>query len=396
MTFSIVPEWVHPHSKQPIHSLLSLVILKKPSSEPPMYKVIPFPKSVGNTGTSAPTTLTYWKMPELSQPSSSSSKASPYVMATLNVTPDSFSDGSDHFQMEDALAYVRRSITSGAQIIDIGGYSTRPGATFVSEEEEIRRVVPVIQAIRNENALQNVLISVDTFRVGVARAAIDAGANCINDVYAFSGPDYPYTDHSAEHFAEMRQLARERSVPVIMMHSRGDASSNKDYSMYGRPSGSSQAVLEGVRAELGKKIADAVEGEGGLRRWQVIVDPGIGFSKTVEGNLELLRNASKLTTENLWSSVANYALYSTLRLPYMSHARNLLTGYPLLIGTSRKSFLGTILSQNSNVNQRPAKERDFATAAAISCAVQQGAAVLRVHEVQGMADVVNIATALWY
>lgn len=399
---SIIPEWVHPRLGLPIRSLLSLVMLKKPSDEPPLYKVIPFPYPISIRDPSslgAPATLGYWTMPDRSYPlpSKADGPTPPFVMATLNVTPDSFSDGSDHFKMEDALAYVHQSVLAGAQIIDIGGYSTRPGAGFVSEDEEINRVVPVIKAIRNDSQSQNILISIDTFRVGVARAAINAGANCINDVYAFCGPDYPPTVKSSDHFKEMRRLARETSVPVILMHSRGEAGQNKDYSEYKSPSGpTTHAVLDGVRVELGQKIVDAVEEGGGLRRWQVIVDPGIGFSKTVEDNLELLRNASEVTKENVWPSASNRKFYSTMRrLPFTSQTRNVLAGYPLLIGTSRKSFLGTIIAKNSNASERPAKERDYATAAAITCAVQQGAAILRVHNVQGMVDVVRTATALW-
>lgn len=377
-------------------------MLKKPSDEPPMYKVIPFPYPISIRNPSslgAPATLGYWTMPDRSYPlpSKADGPTPPFVMATLNVTPDSFSDGSDHFKMEDALAYVHQSVLAGAQIIDIGGYSTRPGAAFVSEDEEINRVVPVIRAIRNDSQSQNILISIDTFRVGVARAAINAGANCINDVYAFSGPDYPLTVKSSDHFKEMRKLARETSVPVIMMHSRGEAGQNKDYSDYKSHSGPpTHAVLDGVRIELGQKIVNAAEGKGGLRRWQVIVDPGIGFSKTVEDNLELLRNASEVTKENVWPSASNRKLYSTMRrLPFTSQTRNVLAGYPLLIGTSRKSFLGTIIAKNSNTSERPAKERDYATAAAITCAVQQGVAIIRVHNVPGMVDVVKTAIALW-
>jgi dihydroneopterin aldolase / 2-amino-4-hydroxy-6-hydroxymethyldihydropteridine diphosphokinase / dihydropteroate synthase len=318
-------------------------------------------------------------------------------MATLNATPDSFSDGSDHNTIDTALTYARTSVSGGADIIDIGGYSTRPGAAHVTSQEEIDRVVPVVQAIRGlngqtgandgteptrlEHKTKEALISVDTFRWDVARAAVLAGANCINDVYAFMGPAWPLDSSSAAHFLEMRKVARELAVPVIMMHSRGDAGSNKDYSIYHGTSAESPIIVA-VRAELGQRVDAAVRGPGGLRRWLVIVDPGVGFSKSLDDNLELLRSASALTRSTGRQNV------------------NPLAGYPQLIGASRKSFLGAILAQPDNEGAyegRPtkAKERDWATAAAVSCAVQQGAAVVRVHDVLELGDVVRVCNMLW-
>lgn len=246
-------------------------------------------------------------------------------MATLNMTPDSFSDGSVNNTLQSGLAYARKSVEAGTSIIDIGGYSTRPGAAFVSVDEEMQRVVPIIAAIRRiglhgvdgvdegihsddegesgmdmEHQLRRMPLSVDTFRWEVAQASIIAGANCINDVYAFTGRDtYPYVEADEKIRAEacmteMKNVARRFAVPVILMHSRGDAGQNKDYGMYryaerGREGG---AVLEGVRVELGDKVEKIVKGKGGVRRWMVVVDPGIGFSKTPEGNLEVLRDAA--------------------------------------------------------------------------------------------------------
>lgn len=226
------------------------------------------------------------------------------------------------------------------------------------------------------------LISVDTFRADVASAAVLVGANCINDVYAFTGPDYPLTTASAEHFFTMRAVARNLVVPVILMHSRGEASANKDYSAYAYAADANGrgAVLEGVRVELGDKIEAAVRGRGGIRRWLVMVDPGIGFSKSVEGNLELLRGAKALTSDDI--------------------AGNPLAGYPQLIGTSRKSFLGAILAREdpegpyAGRETRP-DERGWATAAAVSCAIQQKAAVVRVHDVLELGDVIRVGLALW-
>ncbi len=321
-------------------------------------------------------------------------------MGTLNATPDSFSDGSVNNTLPAAINYASSSVAAGADIIDIGGYSTRPGAAYVSSDEEMARVVPVIKAIRavrqkgvSETSAEQVLleqtsralISVDTFRWEVAEAAVLAGANCINDVHAFTGPTYPVDTSGEEHLRTMRQVARHLAVPVILMHSRGEASANKDYSQYTYATdvAGRGAVLEGVRVELGQKVNSIVKGKGGLRRWMVIVDPGIGFSKTVEANLEILQHSAAIVADTRDSV----------------NRHNQLAGYPILIGPSRKSFLGTILARaddRGTYTGRETKpnERDGATAAAIACAVRQGATVVRVHDVMGMGDVVRITSAL--
>ncbi|KAL1748278.1 Dihydropteroate synthase-like protein, partial [Schizophyllum fasciatum] len=315
------------------------------------------------------------------------------LMATLNVTPDSFSDGAEHNQLEDALAYVRESVAAGANIVDVGGYSTRPGAAFVSTEEEIRRVVPVVEAIRGGKAVEginaaaqptSIPISVDTFRPEVAEAIIKAGANCINDVYAFMGADaYPFTDEERKAksdavLASMKAVARRYAVPVVLMHSRGDAGQNKDYGAYAY-AGNGAEVIEGVRAELGDIVERVVRGKGGIRRWLVIVDPGVGFSKTVEGNLALLRDGAQIVADVLIAD---------------RRRRNPLAGYPVLVGTSRKSFLGTILQDGVNARKTEGRERDWATAAAVTSAVQQGSLIIRAHDVKAMADVMSVAKAL--
>jgi dihydroneopterin aldolase/2-amino-4-hydroxy-6-hydroxymethyldihydropteridine diphosphokinase/dihydropteroate synthase len=306
-------------------------------------------------------------------------------MATLNATPDSFSDGSLHNSLPAAISYVSASVSAGADIIDIGGYSTRPGAAFVSSTEENSRILPIIRALRSFQSgsealtkVNEVLISVDTFRAEVAETGILAGANCINDVYAFTGPEYPLNRASAEHLLAMRRVARDLAVPVVLMHSRGDAGSNKNYESYNHVRGA--AVLEGIRVELGEKVNAIVKGKNGIRRWFVIVDPGIGFSKSQQDNLEILRHASQITR--------------------MSEKTNLLSGYPLLIGPSRKSFLGAILAQADERGSykgrtTEAKERGWATAATVACAVQQEADVIRAHDVLEMGDVVRVSSALW-
>ena len=241
-------------------------------------------------------------------------------MATLNVTPDSFSDGSLHNEVSTALEYVTTSVESGADIIDVGGRSTRPHVEFVSEDEEISRVVPVIKAIRDQgnDSIRGALLSVDTFRWKVAEAAVQAGANCINDVHAFTGPTYPLVQASTDHLLKMRDVARRLCVPVILMHSRGGAASNKDYSDYG------ENLVSAIRTELGDKVDNIVRGRGGVRRWFVIVDLGFGFSKPVDAQYVLLPNIASIT----------------------AHDRgNRLAGFPLLVGTSKKSFLGALLER---------------------------------------------------
>lgn len=316
----MIPDYVHPKTNKTVSSLLNELVVR--SDDPPMLKVMPFPcyptapeDSSTSLISSVPSTLTHWTFPSRGNTQKAPSGSQPLrtqLMATLNATPDSFSDGSENNTLPAAMSYARDAARAGAAIIDVGGYSTRPGAAFVSAEEEIERVVPVISAIRNggsayaegplsddsmQSSVRNVLISIDTFRPDVARSAILAGANCINDVYAFTGPDsYPFPssqdDQKAradEYLVAMKSVAREYAVPVILMHSRGDAGKNKDYG--------EGPILERVREELVTKMDMIVKGKGCVRRWLVMLDPGIGFSKTVEGNLELLRSSAALTED---------------------------------------------------------------------------------------------------
>jgi len=382
----MVPDFVHPVLHKPIHVMLSDVLRASPVGSPAMIKVMPFPAYPRSADRAPPVTsvpdvphtLTHWTFPPAG-PTVSTPRHT-RLMATLNVTPDSFSDGADHTALPAALAYAASSARAGAHIVDVGGYSTRPGAAHVSPEDEIARVVPVIEGIRalpsGTSDTGDVLVSVDTFRPHVARAAVLAGANCIIDVHAFTGPDYP-SSSPAVYFAGMRGAARELAVPVILMHSRGDAGANKDYSRYG-------SVVDGVVQELGEKVEAIVRGPGGVRRWLVMIDPGIGFSKSVDDNLEVLRNSASITAG----------------ARTVNGGWNPLRGYPQLVGASRKSFLGNILSQPDKSGtyegrQTTPKERGWATTATVASAVQQGAAVVRVHDVLEMGDVVRVANAIW-
>jgi dihydroneopterin aldolase/2-amino-4-hydroxy-6-hydroxymethyldihydropteridine diphosphokinase/dihydropteroate synthase len=223
-------------------------------------------------------------------------------MATLNVTPDSFSDGSEHDTLPTASAYAKESVSSGADIIDIGGYSTRPGAAAVDTDEERRRVLPVVQAIRSISDIEcsRVPLSIDTFRWEVAEAALEGGANAINDVYAFTGPrsGWANDEEALENMNKMKTLAQQYCTPVILMHSRADAGKDKDYSAYAYAEKTgTPAIVEGVRVELGEKVEYIMRGKGGVRRWLVIADPGIGFSKTVEDNLKLLRYGARVVDD---------------------------------------------------------------------------------------------------
>ena len=392
-----------------MNGLFTDLVATQPPDNPVMNRIVPFPQYPLPSGSdeitpnhlSVPPTASHWTFPIAGFSSSLPTPRKTYLMGTINATPDSFSDGSVNNTIPAATTYASAAVTAGADILDVGGYSTRPNADFVSTEEEINRVVPVIQAIRNapltavtgtEDVVRpqtrGTLLSVDTFRWEVAEAAVRAGANCINDVYALTGPAYPVDADGEEHFKKMREIARTLAVPVILMHSRGEASANKDYSAYSYAADSRGrgAVLEAVRVELGKKVDAAVRGKGGLRRWLVIVDPGIGFSKTLEGNLEVLRGSASIVDP-------------TARIG-RNKAPNPLAGYPILIGASRKSFLGAILSQqdeSGSYRGRETKpvERGFATAAAVACAVQQGATVVRVHDVLEMGDVVRVTSLLW-
>ena len=276
-------------------------------------------------------------------------------MATINTTPDSFS--STPSTPTSAVAQALAAAAAGADIIDIGGYSTRPGATRVSLEDELQRVVPVVRQMRVHGI--TLPISVDTFRPAVLRAAVAAGANCLNDVTALAGDD--------DETRGMAVAARGLGVPVVLMHSRGAHRAGED-SEYG-----ACGVLTGVRRELGARVGDALRG--GLRRWHVMVDPGFGFSKTTDGNVKLLRGLADLTAPS--PSVA-------------PQERNPLEGFPTLAGLSRKSFLGKLLGRATEP-----QEREWATGAAVTAAVQQGVDVVRVHDVANMRDLVTIADAVW-
>lgn len=243
------------------------------------------------------------------------------------------------------LPLLKTYFYAEASIIDIGGQSTRPGAPQVSPDEELSRVLPVIQFIRSQPIFDRMAISVDTYRASVAEAAVAAGANIVNDVSA--GQMDP----------NMLPTVARLGCAVILMHMRGTPETMLTQTAY--PAG----VLEGVAAELRERI-DAAE-EAGVRRWRIMLDPGIGFAKNQAQNLEILRRFAELR-DSKW-----------------------LVGLPWVVGASRKSFIGKITGV-----KRPS-ERAWGTATAVSAAIQGGADIVRVHDVEEMSQVVKMADAIW-
>jgi len=260
-----------------------------------------------------------------------------YLMGVLNVTPDSFSDGGLFHQPAAAIAQARALIAAGVDILDVGGQSTRPNAIEISLDEELERVLPLIQAVRQES---DVPLSIDTTRAAVAQAAIAAGADLVNDI---SGATYD---------AEMLPVVANLGVPIVLMHIRGTPQTMQQLTAY-------DDLINDILTFLKARIDAAIAC--GLDHSRIAIDPGIGFAKTYAQNLEILR-----------------------RLPEF-HA----LGYPLLVGASRKSFIGHIL------NQPDPQQRVWGTAAACCAAIAGKADLLRVHDVKEMKDVCRVADTLF-
>ncbi|KAG6041378.1 hypothetical protein E4U41_004682 [Claviceps citrina] len=266
------------------------------------------------------------------------------IMAILNVTPDSFSDGGKH-NLNNIRHTVLNHIRGGATIIDVGGQSTAPGRPEVSAEEEASRVIPAVELIRSLPEARSIAISVDTYRSSVAARAIASGADMINDVSA------GLLD------AEMLSTVARLGKTICLMHMRGTPQTMNHLTSY------EGGLIPTVASELLQRVAAAEEA--GIRRWRIILDPGIGFAKTAAQNLELLRRFGELNT---WPGLA---------------------GLPWLIGSSRKGFIGEITA-----TEEPAA-RVWGTAATVAAAVQGGADVVRVHDTDAMAKVAMMADAIW-
>jgi dihydropteroate synthase len=261
-----------------------------------------------------------------------------YLMGVLNVTPDSFSDGGQFNTPDAALAQAHALAAAGADVLDVGGQSTRPQAETVSLAAELERVVPTIAAIRQAGI--TLAVSVDTTRAAVAKAAIDAGANWVNDI---SGATYD---------PEMLPTVAALGVPIVLMHIRGTSKTMQQLTDY-------ENLIAEITQFLQQRVEQAIDA--GIPVDHIAIDPGIGFAKTVAQNLEILRRVRELRA----------------------------IGYPLLVGASRKSFIGHILSQPDP------QQRVWGTAAACCAAIAGGADMLRVHDVEEIRDVSRVADAIW-
>ena len=262
------------------------------------------------------------------------------VMGVLNVTPDSFSDGGKFFDAERAIEQALAIEQAGADLLDIGGESTRPGSDGVSAKEELARVLPVLQALRGRLKIP---VSIDTQRSEVAEAALDAGAQMINDISGLESDPL------------IAEVAARRRVPLILMHMRGEPRT-----MQAGPF--ARDVMKDVTQGLRKSVA--VARKAGVAKSQIILDPGIGFGKSFAQNYELLQ-----------------------KLPQLAKL-----GCPLLVGTSRKGFLGATLARDGR--PAPSEERIWGTAATVTASILNGAHIVRVHDVAEMAQVARVADCL--
>jgi dihydropteroate synthase len=260
------------------------------------------------------------------------------VMGVLNVTPDSFSDGGQFYSLDRAVAHAVQMIADGADIIDIGGESTRPGSTFVSEEEELQRVIPVIKALATETSVP---ISIDTTKSAVSRAALAAGAEIINDI-------------SALRFDPLiAEEAARAGAGLVLMHSRGTP---KTMQRLPPVNDIVSEVIDGLRESLSVAQLHGVAAE------SIAIDPGIGFGKTAEQSVELIAKLDQLASA--------------------------FSEFPLLIGTSRKSFIGKLL------DGAPADKRLYGTIATVAASVLKGAHIVRVHDVQAAVEAIRVADAI--
>ena len=254
----------------------------------------------------------------------------PQIMGILNATPDSFSDGGQHHHKEQAVQRALQMMEEGASIIDIGGESTRPNASPVELEEEIQRVIPVVEVL----VKYDVVISIDTSQPEVIRAAVKAGAHIWNDVRALTRP-------------QALETAAELNIPVILMHMRGEPTNMNQLDQYTH-------VTEDVMYELQQRLNHALKI--GIKKYNIILDPGFGFAKNAQQNFQLLNEFWKLNQ----------------------------MGYPILSGLSRKRFIGEAL------NGIPAQEREVGSVAGHLMSIQQGASIVRAHDVKATSDAINV------
>ena len=259
------------------------------------------------------------------------------VMGVLNVTPDSFSDGGEFFSLDRAVAHAERMIAEGADLIDIGGESTRPGSAFVTEEEELRRVIPVIERLAAKSLVP---ISIDTTKSSVARAAIAAGAEIVNDISGLR-----FDPSIADEAAKVK-------AGLVLMHSRGTPKTMQQLPPV-------DDIMSEVIGDLRTSVL--VAEERGVARDRIAIDPGIGFGKTLAQNVELIAKLDQLAIA--------------------------FAEFPIMIGTSRKSFIGKLL------DNAPADQRLHGTIASVVASVLNGAHIVRVHDVKAAVDAVRVADA---
>jgi len=262
------------------------------------------------------------------------------VMGVLNVTPDSFSDGGKFFDPERAIEQALAMERAGAHLLDIGGESTRPGSAGVSAKEELARVLPVLRALRGRLKIP---VSIDTQKSDVAEAALDAGAQIINDISGLKSDP------------RIAEVAARQRVPLILMHMRGEPRTMQT-------GGFARDVIKDVMQGLRRSAA--IAHKAGIGKSQIILDPGIGFGKSFAQNYELLQ-----------------------KLPQLAKL-----GYPLLVGTSRKGFLGATLARDGK--PAPADERIWGTAATVTASILNGVHIVRVHDVAEMVQVARVADCL--
>ncbi|OBA24012.1 Dihydropteroate synthase [Metschnikowia bicuspidata var. bicuspidata NRRL YB-4993] len=361
------PDFTHPVTAEPIHNHLakSLAALSDPEVQELPKLVLVTPGTGGrrlkfNHDGTSPSAL----------------------MAIFNVTPDLFSDGGARLRLtkDEIVAEALRMKENGAQIIDVGGVSTRPGSSEPPLEEELSRVLPVVEAIRSEPRLDDVLVSVDTYRAGVAEKVLDAGADIINDI------------SMGLYDSEIFKVVANHGCGYVMNHTRGTPATMSKLTTYGPADptfveynidesmgmmplleSSTRNLLNGVCRELADQLKVATEN--GVRKWQVIIDPGIGFAKDLGQNLHIIRHGRR------------FKKYAQVDLSSESYTS--FHGMAVLMGTSRKRFLGTLTGQDE------AKLRVISSAASVVACVEQGADIVRVHDVKEVKEALQVADAIY-
>lgn len=377
-------DFIHPVSAEPIHNHLLQLLKSKPnvsiqeSSDLIQYTPIPRLSNVKDNG---------FQFDQLHN------KHQTLIMGIVNLTPDSFSDGGQNFGK--SIAQLEKTaiklLEDGATLIDIGGVSTRPGSTEPTESEELSRILPVLKAFRSSSneKLARCIISIDTYRSNVAEACIKEGADIINDI------------SMGLYDPRIFDVVAKYGVPYVMNHTRGTASTMSKLTVY--EANTNDDIIEyisdpfngQINPQLGPDVDNLIKGvsreislqalkafKSGVRKWQLIIDPGIGFAKNLEQNLSIIGNASYFKKYSILSNEKSET--STIDHLYFS-----MNGLPLLLGPSRKKFLGTL------TNEPVASNRILSTAASITAVVQQGADIVRVHDVKENKSAILIADAIY-